>query len=123
MSAIADHSCSKRTSLMCHLPAYTPRSTPVRDASAPRGLSGMEVRLAQASHHTTSHQPDQPRPTHDRTSRTGRHAGHGRIIWPAAPTVIDPRRFPDTAATIAQLFARAHVVLAALKGHGKGSPL
>lgn len=42
-----------------------------------------------------------------------------RIIWPAAPTLIDPGRFPDTAATIAQLFARAHIVLAALKAHGQ----
>jgi hypothetical protein len=38
-----------------------------------------------------------------------------RIVWPTAPTVVDPKRFPDTAATIAQLFARAHIVLAALK--------
>jgi hypothetical protein len=42
-----------------------------------------------------------------------------RIVWPAAPTIVDPRRFPDTAATIAQLFARAHIVLAALKAHGQ----
>jgi hypothetical protein len=42
-----------------------------------------------------------------------------RIIWPPQPTVIDPKRFPDTAATIAQLFARAHIVLAALKAHGQ----
>lgn len=41
-----------------------------------------------------------------------------RIIWPNAPTIVDPRRFPDTAATVAQLFARAHIVLAALKAHG-----
>ena len=41
-----------------------------------------------------------------------------RILWPPQPTVIDPRRFPDTAATIAQLFARAHIVLAALKAYG-----
>jgi hypothetical protein len=27
--------------------------------------------------------------------------------------------FPDTAATVAQLFARAHIVLAALKAHGQ----
>ena len=38
-----------------------------------------------------------------------------RIVWPAAPTIVDPKAFPDTAATIAQLFARAHIVLAALK--------
>jgi hypothetical protein len=38
-----------------------------------------------------------------------------RIVWPPQPTVVDPRPFPDVAATIAQLFARAHVVLAAIK--------
>jgi hypothetical protein len=42
-----------------------------------------------------------------------------RIVWPPQPTVIDPRRFPDTAATVAQLFARAHIVLAALKASGE----
>ena len=42
-----------------------------------------------------------------------------RIVWPAKPSVIDPKAFPDTAATIAQLFARAHIVLAALKVHGE----
>lgn len=41
-----------------------------------------------------------------------------RIVWPAAPTIVDPKRFPDVAATVAQLFARAHIVLAALKAHG-----
>ncbi|HET9777784.1 MAG TPA: hypothetical protein VFP81_00730 [Propionibacteriaceae bacterium] len=42
-----------------------------------------------------------------------------RIIWANAPTIVDPRRFPDTAATVAQLFARAHPVLAAIKAHGQ----
>ena len=42
-----------------------------------------------------------------------------RIVWPPQPTLIDPRRFPDAAAAIAQLFARAHIVLAALKAHGE----
>jgi hypothetical protein len=37
------------------------------------------------------------------------------VRWPAKPTVLHPRRFPDVAATIAQLFARAHVVLAAIR--------
>jgi len=41
-----------------------------------------------------------------------------RIVWPAQPPIIDPSRFPDTAATVAQLFARAHIVLAALEAHG-----
>jgi hypothetical protein len=38
-----------------------------------------------------------------------------RIVRPGAPTVVDPKRFPDVAAAIAQMFARAHIVLAALK--------
>ncbi|HEY6665070.1 MAG TPA: hypothetical protein VI036_08060 [Propionibacteriaceae bacterium] len=42
-----------------------------------------------------------------------------RILWPPQPTVVDPKRFPDVAAAIAQLFARAHIVLAALKAHGR----
>jgi hypothetical protein len=42
-----------------------------------------------------------------------------RIIWPDAATIVDPKRFPDVAAAIAQLFARAHIVLAALKAGKK----
>jgi hypothetical protein len=42
-----------------------------------------------------------------------------RIVWPPQPTVVDPKRFPDMAAQIAQLFARAHIVLAALKAGGR----
>ena len=42
-----------------------------------------------------------------------------KISWPAAPTIVDPKRFPEVAAAVAQLFARAHIVLAALKAHGK----
>jgi hypothetical protein len=42
-----------------------------------------------------------------------------RIVWPAAATMIDPKRFPEVAAAIAQLFARAHIVLASLKAHGQ----
>ena len=38
-----------------------------------------------------------------------------RIVWPPQPTVVDPKRFPDVAAAVAQLFARAHIVLAALR--------
>jgi hypothetical protein len=37
------------------------------------------------------------------------------IRWPVKPSVIHPRRFPDTAATIARLFAEAHTVLASIK--------
>jgi hypothetical protein len=42
-----------------------------------------------------------------------------KITWPPQPTVVDPRRFPDVAAQIAQLFARAHIVLAGLQAHGR----
>jgi hypothetical protein len=38
-----------------------------------------------------------------------------KITWPPQPTIVDPKRFPDAAAAVAQLFARAHIVLAALK--------
>jgi hypothetical protein len=38
-----------------------------------------------------------------------------RIAWPMQPTGVDPNRFPDVAAAIAQLFARAHIVLAAIR--------
>jgi hypothetical protein len=41
-----------------------------------------------------------------------------KITWPPAPTIVDPKRFPDVAAAIAQLFARAHIVLASLIAHG-----
>jgi hypothetical protein len=37
------------------------------------------------------------------------------IKWPDKPTVLHPRRFPDTAATVARLFAEAHTVLASIK--------
>ena len=41
-----------------------------------------------------------------------------KITWPEHSSLIDPKNFPDTAATVAQLFARAHIVLAAIKAHG-----
>jgi hypothetical protein len=41
-----------------------------------------------------------------------------KIIWPDKPSVIDLKRFPDVAAAVAQLFARAHIVLAGLKAGG-----
>jgi hypothetical protein len=42
-----------------------------------------------------------------------------KITWPMTASVIKPERFPDVAAQIAQLFARAHIVLAALKAGGR----
>jgi hypothetical protein len=42
-----------------------------------------------------------------------------KIVWPPQPTIVDPKRFPDVAAQVAQLFARAHIVLAALKAGGR----
>ena len=49
---------------------------------------------------------------------TGEHPAVVIITWPAKPTVLHPRRFPDVAAQVAQLFARAHIVLAGLKAGG-----
>jgi hypothetical protein len=37
------------------------------------------------------------------------------IVWPPAPTVVDPKRFPDTAAVIVRLFAEASTTLASIK--------
>ena len=42
-----------------------------------------------------------------------------KITWPPQPTIIKPERFPDVAAQLSQLFARAHIVLAALKAGGR----
>jgi hypothetical protein len=37
------------------------------------------------------------------------------INWPAKPTAVDPRRFPDTEATIVRLFAEASTTLASIR--------
>ena len=37
------------------------------------------------------------------------------IRWPSKPSVIHPHRFPDTAATVARLFAEAATALASIK--------
>jgi hypothetical protein len=37
------------------------------------------------------------------------------VRWPVKPTVLHPRRFPDTAAMVARLFAEAHTVLANIR--------
>ena len=42
-----------------------------------------------------------------------------RIVWPPQPTIIRPERFPDVAAQLTNLFARAHIILAALKAGGR----
>jgi hypothetical protein len=39
------------------------------------------------------------------------------LRWPAKPTVCHPRRFPDTAAVIARLFAEAATTLASIKAN------
>jgi hypothetical protein len=39
-----------------------------------------------------------------------------RITWPDKPaTIISPAQFPEVASTVATLFARAYIVLAAMK--------
>ena len=37
------------------------------------------------------------------------------VRWPLKATVLNPRRFPDTAALVVRLFAEAHTVLAGIK--------
>jgi hypothetical protein len=37
------------------------------------------------------------------------------VQWPLQPTVLHPRRFPETAAMIARLFATASTELARIK--------
>jgi hypothetical protein len=37
------------------------------------------------------------------------------VRWPLKPTVLHPRRFPDTASIAARLFAEAATALAAIK--------
>ena len=38
-----------------------------------------------------------------------------RIVWPLQASLIDPKAFPDAAAALTNLFARAHIVLAAVR--------
>jgi hypothetical protein len=58
--------------------------------------------------------------TRGRAGRTGRHAGHGpHRLAKRADNLLIPSGSPISAATIAQLFARAHIVLAALKAAGE----
>jgi hypothetical protein len=39
------------------------------------------------------------------------------IRWPVKATILHPRRFPDTAAVIARLFAEAATTLASIKAN------
>jgi len=45
-----------------------------------------------------------------------------RIGWPLKPTIVDPQRFPDTAAMLTRLFATAAIELASIKAK-LGGPL
>ena len=38
-----------------------------------------------------------------------------RVVWPLQASLNDPKAFLDTAGAIATLFARAHIVLAAIR--------
>jgi hypothetical protein len=38
-----------------------------------------------------------------------------RIVWPPEPTVVDPRRFAETAAVITRLFAEGATALARIR--------
>jgi hypothetical protein len=43
-----------------------------------------------------------------------------KIVWPPAPTVVTPNRFPEVAALIVKLFSEAHVTLARIKAQHRG---
>ena len=45
-----------------------------------------------------------------------------RIKWPPQPTVVPTVRFPETAATIARLFATAATTLGGIKAHRRLRP-
>jgi hypothetical protein len=94
------------------------KAAPVRDATAPRSLDGSESAVSQSSPITplASAQINHDHVKVELVEPDSRPA-MVRIVWPNAPTIVDPRSFPDTAATVAQLFARAHIVLAAIKAH------
>jgi hypothetical protein len=38
-----------------------------------------------------------------------------RIVWPEKSSMIDPKRFGDTAAALVRIFSEAHVTLARIK--------
>ena len=44
------------------------------------------------------------------------HPAIVRIVWPEAPTIVDPNLFGDTASAIVKLFSEAHITLARIKG-------
>jgi hypothetical protein len=39
------------------------------------------------------------------------------VRWPVKPSILHPRRFPDTAAMLARLFAEAATTLASIKAN------
>jgi hypothetical protein len=57
-------------------------------------------------------------PAADRTV----HPAVIRIVWPPLATVVTPQRFPEVAAVIARLFAKASTELAAIKAIGSCDP-
>ena len=73
---------------------------------------------AQVNHDSISIQLLRPEdmPAVNRTLPQNRAAV--RIVWPAAPTIVDAAAFGDVASEVARLFARAHIVLAALRASG-----
>jgi hypothetical protein len=44
-----------------------------------------------------------------------------KITWPARPSLIYPKYFPEVASTLTSLFARAHIVLAGIKAAEGGT--
>jgi hypothetical protein len=72
-----------------------------------------------SSHHPFSVRPRQPDQISVELVEPADILAVVRIVWPQKPTMVDPKRFPDVAALVAQLFARAHIVLASMKAQGR----
>ena len=92
------------------------RSALVRVRTAPQGLDGSESAVSQSSITTlASGQINGADTIVVELVEADSHPAVVIIRWPLKATVLHPRRFPDTAAVIARLFAEAHTTLAGIK--------
>jgi hypothetical protein len=42
-----------------------------------------------------------------------------KIVWPPQPSIVNPKRFGEVAASLVRLFSEAHVTLARIKAQGR----
>ena len=103
---------------------YDPRCHPIatrKPSSAPEGAdtpTGAGIPLLSKArlhvpHNHAGRNPAHPIPTQVVTIEPvapDDMPGTVKITWPLLPTVVDPRRFPDTAAVVARMFASAQAL-------------